>query len=208
MPYDARRMTDRVDFPLAPPPRAVPLATRLRVFFGGFLNQFGWIFFGFGLIFFWVFALNADLASFLRFRGALETTPGVIVESEETGASENDVRIYKHQYAFQWNGADYTGVSYARGHQVEPGAQVTVEFARGDPSVSRIQGMRRTMFGPWAIFVVIFPLIGLVFILVSVRGNLRAARLLAQGQLTTGTLVTIEPTSTRIKPATSAAAAG
>jgi hypothetical protein len=36
---------------LGAPPRHVPLLVRSLVLFGGFANQFGWLFFGFGLIF-------------------------------------------------------------------------------------------------------------------------------------------------------------
>ena len=38
-------------FSFSLPPRDVPLTVRLQVLFGGFLNQFGWLFFGFGMVF-------------------------------------------------------------------------------------------------------------------------------------------------------------
>ena len=40
---------------LVPPPREVPTGLRLMVLFGGALTQFGWVFFGFGMIFVWAF---------------------------------------------------------------------------------------------------------------------------------------------------------
>jgi hypothetical protein len=54
---------------LAAPPRPVPLSVRVVILFGGFMNQFGWLFVGFGLIFVWVFTLRADVTSWFYFRG-------------------------------------------------------------------------------------------------------------------------------------------
>jgi hypothetical protein len=183
---------------LAPPPRAVPLPLRLQVLFGGILNLFGWIFFGFGMIFFWAFAMNSDLTSFARFRGPLETATGVVVHSYATNASENKRRIYGHEYAFEYNGRDYQGVSYATGRQIPAGLSAQIEFPAGNPEVSRIQGMRRGMFGPAVVFVVIFPFVGLCFLVFGLRSGLRAAHLLGNGQLAFGTLASKVPTNTRV----------
>jgi hypothetical protein len=54
------------------------------------------------------------------------------------------------------------------------------------------------MFGAGAAFVVIFPLVGLVFVLIGLRGGRRAAHLLANGKLTTGTLKSKVATNTRV----------
>lgn len=183
---------------LAAPPRAVPLPLRLQALFGGFLNLFGWIFFGFGLIFFWAFGMNTDLSGLYRFSGELETESGVVVESRETGASENERRVYAHEYSFQHQGEHYQGVSYTTGQQLPEGAQVEVEFPAGSPEVSRIRGMRRGMFGAPVLFVVIFPFIGLCFVAVGLRRGLSAARLLRIGELAFGTLASKEATNTRV----------
>ncbi len=183
---------------LAPPPRPVPLPLRLQVLFGGLSNILGWSLFGFGMIFFWAFVLNSDLASFYQFSGALETVTGVVVESRETNASENERRVYAHEYAFQHGGTEYQGVSYTTSQQLPEGAPVLIEFSAGSPEVARIQGMRRGMFGPAVIFVVIFPFIGLCFLVFGLKNGLRAAHLLAHGKLAFGTLASKTPTNTRV----------
>ena len=191
-------MKEQLAHLLAPPPRPVPLPLRLQVLFGGVANIVGWALFGFGMIFFWAFALNSDLGSLYHFSGPLETAPGVVVESRETNASENKQRVYAHEYSFRFDRTDYQGVSYATGQQLSPGAPVQVEFPHGNPAVSRIQGMRRGTFGPAVIFVVIFPFIGLCFVVFGLWSGLRAAHLLAHGRLAFGTLASKTPTNTRV----------
>ena len=53
------------NYALAQPPRHVPWLVRSQVLFGGFASQFGWLFFGFGFIFVWIFGLNADFGGVL-----------------------------------------------------------------------------------------------------------------------------------------------
>ena len=48
---------------LSAPPRHVPAPVRWRVRFGGVMNQFGWVFAGFGGVFVWAFAAEADLTT-------------------------------------------------------------------------------------------------------------------------------------------------
>jgi len=185
-------------FPLVPPPRPVPFLLRVQVLFGGVFNFIGWIFFTFGMVFAVVFGSLADVTSWYHFRGPVATANGTLLEVKETSASENNVRIYSYKYSFRAEGTDHEGVSYSTGRRHEPGEQVVVEYVEGNPALSRLRGMRRAEFGPWVLFVLIFPLVGFIFIVVSLRGGLKANRLLAHGKLAWGQLVSKEPTNTRI----------
>jgi hypothetical protein len=201
-------MSKRFYYQLAPPPRSVPLFLRLHLLFGGFFNLFGWIFFGVGLIFFWPFGANADLSSAIYFRGDLEATVGKALFSEETGFSEGGSKgrsgtpVYANHYSFVYDGMEYTGISYATGTYFEGGEPVTIEYPKGRPSISRIEGMRRAMFGPWVLFVVIFPIIGIFFIFFGLKDGMKANRLLAIGRQGMGKLIAKVPTNTRINQQT------
>ena len=59
---------------LSDPPRDVPMLVKLRLLCGGFNNQLGWLFFGFGMIFAWAFIGQADLTQ--------------LVPGDETGFEE------------------------------------------------------------------------------------------------------------------------
>jgi len=182
----------------SPTPRAVPLSVRLRVLFGGFNNQFGWIFFGFGLIFVWAFTFNADIASPFLFRMPTRSTIGIVESIQPTNASENEVPIYEVSYSYFDNlGRQQNGSSYTTGGS-GVGARVTVEYVTAFPGFSRIEGMRREIFSAWAAFPIIFPLVGLGFLYAGIRYGLKANRLLTEGKIAFGKLISTEGTNTYI----------
>ncbi len=190
---------------LAGPPRSVPLSVRIRVLFGGFLNQFGWIFFGFGLVGVWAFTINADLTGWYRFRGQLDTTEGKVIDSKKTLFRKGDSSHYKdtHVYAIHYafttaDGKEYKGISYITGKQFEQGQKATIEYPQGKPQTSRIKGMRQKPVGPFGIFPVVFPMIGLLFIIRGIKKGIKANRLLTLGEQTTGKLKSKERTNTKV----------
>ncbi|UCG48137.1 MAG: DUF3592 domain-containing protein [Phycisphaerales bacterium] len=195
-----------VDFlSLGRPPRHVPLTVRVRLLFGGFLNQFGWIFFGFGMVFVWGFTLQADLTSWHVFRGRLETCEGTVTASKKTSFSEGGSKrrrgtpVYANHYSFTDSaGAEHQGVSYKTGVRLNIGHKVTVEYLAARPEISRIKGMRRSPVGPWGLLVVLFPLVGACLVILGIRRGLRAGRLLRFGEQTTGRLKSKTATNTKV----------
>ena len=178
--------------------RHIPLSTRISILFGGFKAQFGWAFFGFGMIFFWAFAMNMDL-SFLHYNGNVITVEGMATGYSLTDASENEVSVFANHFTFKTeDGDEITGTSYATGQRILDGETLTIEYPEGKPHYARIQGMRTKKFSGFVIFVIIFPLVGLVFILLSLKRSLRALRLFKNGILTNGKLISKEKTNTRV----------
>jgi hypothetical protein len=178
------------------PSRDVPISIRVINLFGRspFL---GWLFFGFGLIFFWLFTLNSDFMSWYWFRGALETTKGTVLYSEGSGfGGDDDSSVtYANHYSFVGSdGNQYENVSYAD-YQLDKGKSVTVEYPKGRPSVSRIKGMDRAPVHPTVGAVgAVLPLIGLGFIVTGLRRGLKANRLLRNGIIARGKLISKEST--------------
>jgi len=191
---------------MADPPRDVPVLVRSSNLLGGFYNQFAWLWLGLTGVFLWVFVPNADVAGLWHFRGEVATAPGVVAASRETNCSENDVRVYGHTFRFTGpDGIERTGESFATGRRLDPGTEVTVEVAPGDPSVARVQGMRRKPFGMggWAGLVIpgvgaVFSVVGVIMLTVGVRKGLKANRMLRSGLLALGRLKARRPTNTRI----------
>lgn len=186
------------------PPRPVPFSTRLVVLFGGAFASFGWFFFAFGMVFTWVFAGNADWASAFLFRGPRESVTGRVTASEPTSFSEGGDKhrkgtpVFASRYAFQFGGRDYEGVSYRTGGGPAVGGAVTVEFPAGQPACSRIAGMRRAPLGLGALFVLIFPAVGLGSILPGLWRGRNSIRLLARGVIAQGRLIDKQPTNVSI----------
>ncbi|MEE4256678.1 MAG: DUF3592 domain-containing protein [Bacteroidales bacterium] len=181
-----------------PTHRSIPLSTRIGILFGGAKSQFGWAFLGFGMIFFWVFAMNADVSDYY-FNDDIVETEGVAIRWQGTGASENEVPVYENHFLFYDDeGVEHESVSYATGYAVTSGESLKVEYPAGKPEYARIKGMRNSMFSSFVLFVVIFPLVGLIFILLGIRRSLRALRLLRNGVLTEGELIAKELTNTKV----------
>jgi hypothetical protein len=176
-----------------PPPRPVPLSLRILNFFNG-AAQAGWIVFGFGMIFFYFFGTNADL-SFATFRDAGGRAAGRVTRIEQTGASEDGDAVEAAHYEYSVAGRPFSGRSYSTAGSPAEGEDVTVEYDEDDPSRSRIAGMRRAIFGPWAIVVGVFPLVGLVVLWFATRSGMKRNHLLRDGVLATGKLVSTEGTN-------------
>ena len=185
--------------------RFVPPTTALAVLFGGFFVQFGAGFFAFGMIFWWIFGAQSDVTSWYRFSGELTQVRGSALAIEDTGISEGGsdsspgIPVYKVGYGFEpIEGGYERGFCYGTGMSFAPGTVVDIEYVVGDPGTSRIVGSRKRPMEPWGLLVAIFPLLGLLFMFLGLRGNARALRLLKIGKQARGRLVNKEPTNTKI----------
>ena len=180
----------------APPPRPVPFSLSILSSLNGFA-QTGFAILGFSSIFFWTFAVNADF-SFLTFWRAHGRVSGTVTRVADTNARQNRAVIQANHYEYSVAGKTFEGVSYSNGDAVRQGDRVLVEFFENAPQTSRIAGQRRKLFSAFASFVVIFPLIGLGFVVGAVRRGSRRARLLRDGICTTGVLKHQRATNTTV----------
>lgn len=180
----------------APPPRRVPFSLSMTTALNPIV-QIGFAVFGFSSIFFWVFVANADF-SFITFAGARGRATGTVTRVVDTNAREQRRTIQENHYEYSVAGKSLEGVSYSSGHEVEPGQHVLVEYVERSPEKSRISGQRKAIFSPVVSFVIIFPLVGLGFIVGGVRWGSRRARLLRDGLFTTGVLKAKRATNTTV----------
>jgi hypothetical protein len=178
--------------------RAVPFGLLLKVLFGSTIAQMGWFFFGFGMIFVIVFVGNADFSDF--YLG--QTSPqaiGTVRQIEATNSSVNKRRVFAIYYQFtDKQGKTYEGTSYTTDNLPEVGAQVNVQYLANKPTYSRIEGLSQGTFPIFVLFVLIFPAIGLIFMISHTVFALRAIQLLKNGTIAWGKLINSEPTNTRI----------
>ncbi|EEF62120.1 DUF3592 domain-containing protein [Pedosphaera parvula] len=191
------------------PPRSVPLSTRLVVLFGGTFSTFGWFFFGFGMFFVWAMGVKGDYTSAFVMRGKLETASAEVTQVDSTSYTEGGGRhsrgvpIYAYHYKFETGGTGFEGISYRTGRiGKKPGGHMTVEFPAGRPDRSRIQGMRRAVFGPSVAMVFLFPMVGLGVVLPGLWRGLKNIRLLANGEMAEGRLVSKTATNVQVNKRT------
>jgi hypothetical protein len=192
-------------YQLAQPPRPVPWPVQAQVLLGGFSNQFGWLFFGFGMIFVWLFGGVTLLNGVYFWVGGMETASGIIADVRSTNTSENDVPVFANQYLFRVERLEQElrGTSYTTGRKFSVGDNVTIEYVTHNPEISRIQSTRTSLMSSWGLCVAcIFPLVGLAFIFGGMSAGVRGVRLLGHGKVVDGVLVSKEATNTSINDRT------
>lgn len=180
-------------------PRKVPASLRVVMLTGGWMGLIGWMVCGIGGIMAGIFIPMSDLGALFTFRGELVQVPGQIVSVRSTSATENKRRIWSLSYEFvDADGTPRSGRSYAKHIPPVPGRRVTIEYPKGRPSVSRIQGARTRPFHPAVAFTAIPVLVGLPFIVLGFLRGRRNLHLLRYGKLTTGRRLTSTPTNVQI----------
>lgn len=172
--------------------RHIPFPVKCGVLFGGVYNIGGWLFLGLGLIIYWHYAFNIDL-SFLHFTGNIIKTNGKVIDSFELMDSDDDEPIFETHYKFKTSeGVEFEDFSYSTGFSISKDKIIRVEYPEGNPQYSRVEGLRREAYGPNALFVLLFPVAGLILIFTGSKKSIIILKLLKSGQLAHGKLVSKE----------------
>ena len=190
---------------LQPAPRNVSLLLKLQLLFGGALTQFGWLFFGFGMIFVWIFVPNCDWRSLGYIGAHIVYEQGEVYNVERTnfsvggGKGRSGHPVYANYYRFGLGGDNiFEGVSYSTS-TLSIGTRVNIEHPQDNPGLSRIEGMGNAPLDLLPVFFIfIFPAIGLIFIVGNIRSGTKAIRLFRDGEPGYGKLESVSPTNTRI----------
>jgi len=180
-----------------PPVREVPLLVRLRLMFGGFNNQFGWTFFGFGMIFVWVFTIGMLVPGFLPLGNATATVTEIEPMREGPEAADGDT----YHLTVNRRGQQYTATTQSAVGLYCKGQELHANFDPRHPDQIEILDNPTSDMGPvrWiGLMPMIFPTVGICFIVAGVRKGLQGMRLLAVGRQTIGELIAVEPTNVRV----------
>jgi hypothetical protein len=73
--------------------RTTPPFAYLKLIFASDLSQPGWLLFGFGMIFVWIFGIKGDYRDAILFLGSRDTVVGTITKVEESFGEENESEI-------------------------------------------------------------------------------------------------------------------
>lgn len=179
-------------------PRHVPWSLRVQVVLSGVVPLLGWIILGVGVVLSSLFLRISEPIFNDPFAGRTHTLEGRLVKVEATAAKINDDTVQAVHFEYAIGDRSRLGVSYTTGAVPDVGATVTVEYVRGQPTTARIRGMRTAMFPAVTGFVLVFPAIGVLLLLLGVRQGWRRVGLLQNGVLARGRLVGSRPTNTKI----------
>ncbi len=168
------------DHQCSEPPRSVPWAVRLDLFFGGWRAAI-WGVLGFLSIFGWTFGGNADVAGLFLDPDTAVVRQGVVTRVEPTGASVMDKQVIRYDITFTGPSGEHRAVSYGTGSRLDQGDEVEVIHPPGEPEAARIAGQRGAMF-PGGLVLMWLPVLVLASILLlDLRKRLRQIRLLRDG---------------------------
>jgi hypothetical protein len=191
---------------MTPPPRSVPFTLWCHLLAGP-VTLAGSGVFAFGMLFAIVFVPATDLLGTWRLSQRRQEAPGwqetVEATNSHEGGDDGDsgTPIYRCDYSFRLpDGTALRGRSYTLGqqfqlHPAQPGGPaprlaVTVEYDSQYPETNRIRGTRTSPYGPWALFVVVFPTVGLLIALGGLAVGRRRGRLLRDGEAVAARITT------------------
>lgn len=187
------------NYPRQRPPRHLSLYSQAVLLCSGIYSTMGWIFFGFGMIFFWIFTYNSAAMLWFSPKVDWENSKGTIVKIETTNASENDENIYSVKYTYFVNGQEHTGKGYFIDNDVMEGDEIAVQFNPDNIVHSRLTNGRQKMFSAWTSFIVIFPLVGLGMLFFGTKASYKALNLIKTGNFSTGQMLSKEPTGGHVQ---------
>jgi hypothetical protein len=176
-------------------PRAVPPALVCRLLFGGTIALFVWAFAAIAMAIALVILPMLDLSLADPDRQATATLTSI----ERTSASERGDEVYRVRYTFvDESGVERRGESYT----TDPPAALgpwQVDYPSGDPSASRLYGMRRSFFPPSLVWLAAPAILALGVALWWTLRARRRLRLLRHGIETRGKLVRKRETNVTVE---------
>ncbi len=181
-------------------PRQLPLNLKLSVWFANIFFLFGFVFTLMGGITAGIILSKADLKSFVLSDNFTKNATGTITDVKDCNSSENKHTIYRFDYTFTTEkGSNYTGHSFSTSTGLQKGDEATIEYDEEKPEHSMIKGMRTAEFPIWVVLLVlIFPFIGICFLISNFVKAKKNLNILTNGILTTGKFISKTATSTKI----------
>lgn len=135
-----------------------------------------------------------NLLQDIRLRNA-PTVPGVVESVASTRLSINQSPVMQFSFAYQPPASPrLIGECYATGSRWKVGDRVVVRYLRDDPTISRIQGSRRSRSEAPGLITWIFPAIGFLVVVACLRTRRKIAHLLRYGDVLEATVSAVTRT--------------
>ena len=199
---------DLAEFVTQPSPRDVP-----RVYLaatgaagGCFLMALGTIFLLVGSVLTFVFMPPRIIDSLRMSFGEIEQVTGTIDSCEETIFSEGSsshsrkgTPVFRLDFSFPTtSGATQIGSSFVTGRPRKPGSTTQIEYLVGDLEVARVAGTNLNPLGLLPSFVLVFPTIGILVLVICWRVRKRRIGLLRDGSFAFAKITKIHDTKLTI----------
>lgn len=128
---------------------------------------------------------------------------GTLTEKSGTNVSIDENVVSAYHFSYSYLGKTYNGVSYTTGNLYKVNDSVPVEIEADDPAIARIEGMDvKPVHFVFSIFVIMFPLPGLVFLAYTFYKRVPYIHAIRYGIMTRGKFVRMMETGTVINKKT------
>ncbi|MCC7509823.1 MAG: DUF3592 domain-containing protein [Planctomycetes bacterium] len=119
----------------------------------------------------WVMLSDSDVPYIGAFQGAIATAPGEVIEVgpmpfHDRGDESGSQPLRAVSFKFTLNGKHFLGTSYTGAIDYRPGQAVTIEYEPDDPHTARVLGTQLMPNDDVLWFILIFPAIGALMVVV------------------------------------------
>ncbi len=178
----------------------IPLRIRMLLLFGRTSFIIGFFFTLIGLSFITYFSLQLDWNILFAAKKDLVTTSGFITSLIETQYKVDESVLYEYRYQYyDMSQIPYSGFFLEYANAYEPGQEITIEYLRESPEVSRFVGKDRQNYDQIMFLAGVGCLVaGFLFLYPSCRRTRRERKIIMMGLPAEGRLVHAEPTNLKV----------
>lgn len=178
----------------------VPLRIRILFLFGRTSFIIGSLFTLIGLAFIIYFSMQLNWNILFAGKKDLVTTSGFITSLNETLYKVNESTLYEYRYRYyDESQIPYSGFFLEYPDFYKPGQEITIEYLKDSPEVSRFAGKDRQNYDQIMFLAGVGSIIiGFLFLYPSYRRTRRERKIIMMGRPVEGKLVYAEPTNMRV----------
>jgi preprotein translocase subunit Sss1 len=178
----------------------VPFRIRILLLFGRTSFIIGFLFTLIGLAFIVYFSMQLNWSILFAGKKDLVVTAGFITSLNETQYNVNERPLFEYHYRYyDQSQIPYAGFFLEYANAYEPGQEITIEYLKESPEVSRFAGKDRQNYDQIMFLAGVGSIIiGFLFLYPSCRRTRRERRIIMMGLPAQGKLVYAEPTNLRV----------
>jgi hypothetical protein len=178
----------------------IPYRIRILHLFGRTSFIIGSLFTVIGMAFILYFSMQLNWNILFAGKKDLVPTSGIITSLNETQYIVNEGPLFEYRYRYFDNSQmQYTGFFLEYANTYEPGQEITIEYLKDSPEVSRFTGKDRQNYDQIMFLAGVGCLIlAFLFLYPSCRRTRKESKIIMLGRPAEGKLVYAEPTNMRV----------
>ncbi|MEM7110066.1 MAG: hypothetical protein AAF519_17695 [Bacteroidota bacterium] len=175
----------------------LPLSAKIALLINGSVGLIPLFLILFGLMFSYNLLQSIDIQATIYLSGDTEIGKGRIVNVFDTDYYVNSEAVYGYDYIFDAPKGPLEWTSYGYTY-FDVGQEVDIEYNPDQPEINRIAGTTSSMGGGSTFLFAIPLLVGVIWFLINIKNGLKKIRVISNGIIGRGELVSKEPTNSSV----------